>query len=305
MKTNMAENYELLPKRVLDTLERTDLEQIKEKLKRIKGNTICTGVGGSKVVSDYASAVLEKKNNVIAISCEPQVLPHNNLQNYENVLACSYSGKNYGVEVSFSNHLKKYLLSRNTQEGVHNLTYLSGIPDEHSFISIAATLMPMSILLAYYLENETELIKEIVTETAAYKVRANDVYEIISGSNPNAAETFLESTFTESGIAIPVVHGKYGYCHGRSTLSKEGNHSVIIINQNTDLDQLMLEEFPKYYQEIICIESKYQDPIIDIFYQTYQAMLIAREIAIAKEKDLSNVEYSPLVKKLYNFKGSM
>lgn len=305
MKTNMKENYELLPKRVLDTLERTDLEQLKEKLKRIKGNTLCTGVGGSKVVSDFASTILEKKNNIIAISCEPEALPHKNLQNYKNVLACSYSGQNYGVELAFANNLQKYLLSKNSQEGVENLTYQATIPDEHSFISLAATLMPMSILLAYYLDNEIDVIKQIVENTAVSKVQTNKIYEIISTSNPSATEAFLESTLTESGIAIPILHGKYGYCHGRSTLSKENDHSVILIDKNTELDQIMLEEFPKYYQEIIRIKSKYQDPIIDIFYQTYQAMLLAKEIALANKKDLSNVDYSPLVKKLYHFKGSM
>ena len=58
MKPNMHDNFKLLEKRVLDSLEKTDLERIKYHVERIKTPTITTGVGGSSVVSNYASKVL-------------------------------------------------------------------------------------------------------------------------------------------------------------------------------------------------------------------------------------------------------
>lgn len=305
MNTNMQENYSLLPKRVLDTLNRTDLEDIKSKLQRIKESTICTGVGGSKVVSDYASAILEYKNNITTTSCEPQTLLSKNLTPYQNVLVCSYSGNNYGVTMSLSNNLTPYILSSTPIDNAINLTYLSTYPKEKSFISLAATLMPMSILLAYYLDNDINIIEEILKETSSYIIKPSPVYEIISSSNPNAPESFLESTLTESGIAIPIIHGKYGYCHGRTTISKSSNHSLILFDNHTELDELLKQELPPYYQQIIILKSKYQDPLIDKFYLTYQSMYLAKQIAESTNKDLSNVDYSPLVKKLYKFKGSM
>ena len=86
---------------------------------------------------------------------------YKSLTGYSNVIACSYGGKNYGVETSFDNDLNKYLLSRNESqiESVTSLNYDSSLTDEDSFISLAATLMPMSIMLAYYNDNDISVIK--------------------------------------------------------------------------------------------------------------------------------------------------
>ena len=125
MKPNMHDNFSLLEERVLDSLEKTDLERIKYHLEKIKTPTITTGVGGSSVVSTYASKVLSTKNGIIAQHQEPRDMLYKNLNGYSNVLACSYGGNNHGTTTSFSNHLNKYLLSRNPSdnEQVINITY--------------------------------------------------------------------------------------------------------------------------------------------------------------------------------------
>lgn len=305
MKPNMYDNFKLLESRVIDTLEKTDLEKIKKELEKITTPTICTGVGGSNVVSNFASKVLSSKNGCLTINSEPRDLLYTNLTNYENVISCSYGGNNYGVKTAFNNELKKYLLTTNPRPGVTNLEYSSTIEQENSFISLAATLMPMSILLAYYTDNDLSLIKEVLETKKDYQIIKSNLYEIVSGYETSTAATFLESTLTESGIAIPLVSDKYGYCHGRSTLSYNNQASAIIYNRNTELDNKFLTEFPKYYQEVIKIDSKYQDQIKDDFYFTYQSMLLAKAIAENTNQDLSRVNYSPLVKKLYYFKGGM
>lgn len=305
MKPNMYDNFKLLESRVIDTLEKTDLEKIKKELEKITTPTICTGVGGSNVVSNFASKVLSTKNGCLTINSEPRDLLYMNLTNYENVISCSYGGNNYGVKTAFNNELKKYLLTTNPRPGVTNLEYSSTIEQENSFISLAATLMPMSILLAYYTDNDLSLIKEVLETKKDYQIIKSNLYEIMSGYETSTAATFLESTLTESGIAIPLVSDKYGYCHGRSTLSYNNQASSVIYNRNTELDNKFLTDFPKYYQEVIKIDSKYQDQIIDDFYFTYQSMLLAKAIAENTNQDLSRVNYSPLVKKLYYFKGGM
>ncbi len=305
MRANMHDNFNLLESRVLDTLTKTNLERIKDVLSSIKTPTICTGVGGSNVVSNFASKVISKKNNCIVESIEPRSIIYKSLSGYSNVLACSYGGSNFGVETSFNNELNKYLLSTKIKEGVNNITYISSIEPEDSFISLAATLMPMSILLAYYADNDLSLIREILATKKAYLTRVSKIYEILSGYDTSTASIFLESTLAESGVAIPIVHDKYGYCHGRSTTSYHNNSSVIIFNKDTELDQKLLSLFQEYYQEVIQIDSRYQDSIIDDFYLTYQSMLLSKSIATSTNKDLSRVDYSPMVKKLYYFKGSM
>lgn len=165
--------------------------------------------------------------------------------------------------------------------------------------------MPMSILLAYYTDNDIALIREILSTKKEYLTKISKIYEILSGYDTSTASIFLESTLTESGIAIPIVHDKYGYCHGRSTTSKNNDSSAIIFNKNTELDQKLIFEISPHYKEVVQIDSRYHDQIIDDFFFTYQSMLLAKSIATNTNKDLSRVEYSPLVKKLYYFEGGM
>lgn len=307
MKPNMHDNFKLLEERVLDSLEKTDLERIRYHLKKIDTPTITTGVGGSSVVSTYAAKVLSTKNGIIAEHQEPRDMLYKSLKGYDNVLACSYGGKNYGVKTSFENDLNKYLLSRNEseREGIINITYDTSLSNEDSFISLGATLIPMSIMLAYYNDNDISVIKEMLQTAREYQVDINGVYEILSGFDTNTTSTYLESTLVEAGLASPVVHDKYSLCHGRTTLSYHHDHALIHLDRNTKLDKLYEEELPQYYQNIIQLEGMYQDPIIDDFYLTYQAMLLSKAMASSKGRDLSRMDYSPAVKKLYKYNDEM
>lgn len=307
MKENMYDNFKLLEERVLDALDKTDLERIKYHLEKISTPTITTGVGGSSIVSTYVSKVLNTKNKIITTHQEPRDLIYNNLSGYKNIISCSYSGKNHGVKIAFNNDLNKYLLSNNefTDKNITNLTYQTTLPKEDSFISLGATLIPMSIMLAYYNDNDISIIKEILKTAQKYSIDYSKVYEILSGYETKSASTYLETTLTESGISIPIVHDKYAYCHGRSSLSYHNDHSLIYFNKYTELDKLLLRELPIYYKNIIQLDEKYKDQIIDDFYLTYQTMLLSKEIAKQQNSDLSRVDYPPVVKKLYYFKGEM
>ena len=71
----------------------------------------------------------------------------------------------------------------------------------------------------------------------------SSVYEILSGYETSTAAHFLESTMTEAGLFIPVVHDKYDYCHGRSNLNFEYKNNLIIFDNDTELD--------KYYKKLL------------------------------------------------------
>jgi hypothetical protein len=303
MEKNMQINFEYLERRVIDALENTDLDKIRYELKRIKTPTLVTGVGGSNVVSEFTSRVLREKNGIIAINNEPRNLIYDSLNGFENVIACSYSGNNFGVDLAFRNDLKKYLLSNNSfgDENVTYLKYSTTIPEEKSFISLAATLIPISILLDYYSDGEKIDIKE-----KEYSFdNTCDIYEIFSGSDTKTTSTYLESTMSESGIGIPIVHDKYGYCHGRSTLSINYNNIAIYLNRDTALDKLLLEELKKYYKDVIVISSDEKDSVKADFDMLVQSMYLTKYIAQTKQKDLSGVDYNPIVKKLYKYKGEL
>ncbi len=302
----MEENFLKLEKRVRDTLENTDLEKVFSILEQLKEPTICTGVGGSYVVSAFMSKVLASKNKIITTNLEMRDLLYCSLKSYQNIIIASYSGRNYGVDIALNTSLNPYLFSTYEKENVQNMTYVNQ-DKEHSFISLAATLMPMSILLSYYLNGKNDLIFEILANTSIPKIEKSkqNIYEIMSGYESQTASTFLESTFIEAGIGLPIIHDKYAYCHGRSTTSYQEKHNMIYFNGNTAFDCLALEEFPKYYEQIIPMDCMYEDKVVNDFYLTYKSMLLAKQIALLQKKDLSTVDYSPLVRKLYYFKGEM
>lgn len=304
MKIPMQENFRLLESRIKDALEHTDLSRTKEVLSSIQEPTIVTGVGGSKVVSIFTSKILAAKNNIIAESLEPRDLLYKPTINYSNVLACSYSGTNYGVQTSFANNLKKYLLSSTKVDDVTNITYQTSLPKEKSFISLAATLIPMSIMLDYYLDGNTEVIKEILSSSPP-EIESNKVFEIMSGYDTSTAHTYLESTMVEASLASPIIHDKYSFCHGRTTTGYHNNNSLIYFDKDTELDRLMLAELQTYYSKIIKLKSKYSDPILDDYYLTFQSMLLTKSLAEQQNIDLSIIDYSPVVKKIYDYKGGM
>ena len=93
---------------------------------------------------------------------------YTNHNGYQNVIACSYSGNNYGVELSFLKGLRKYLLSNNSfdDNDVTYLKYNTTIDKEKSFISLGATLIPVSILMSYYLIGKNSPILDSIEETS-------------------------------------------------------------------------------------------------------------------------------------------
>ena len=298
-KPNMYYNFDILINRVLESLNKTDLEYIRQVLGTIKGNTLVSGVGGSSVVSTYASKILSKKNGIITTNVEPRDINYMNISNYLNILSCSYSGNNYGVEVSFNNSLMHYLLSSNYREDCVNIIY--DADKEDSFISLSSTLIPMSILLSYYLDNDISIIEEILTSKLTNYIKLSNIYEIFTGYETSSASKYLESTLTESGIAIAILHDKYDYCHGRSTIARDNNTIRILFNSDTELDNILINELNNIY----VLDKKYKDDIINDYYLTYICMLLTKEIASRKNRDLSRVDYLPIVKKLYRFKGEM
>ena len=302
MNKSMEENFSMLKKRVMDSLDNTDLELIRYELSKIDTPTITCGVGGSSVVSLFASKVLCKKNNIITNNYEPRDFLYDSYYLYNNVLSCSYSGNNYGVDLSFNNNLKHYLLSNNSYcKDVIYLKYNSSLPKEESFISLAASLMPISILLNYYLEGDNKFIEEIIKEkTYDFDTKA-EAYEIFSGADTSVTAKYLDSTFTESGIGIPIIHDKYSYCHGRSTLSIDHDNIAIYLNSNKELDRLLMEELKQFYKDVIVIDSKYEDSIIYDLDMLVKAMYLTKYVAEKENKDLSDVNYCKICKKLYKY----
>lgn len=307
MEKNMYVNFQFLKERVLDSLKISDLEFIRNELLKLDEPTIVSGVGGSSVVSEFTSKVIRQKNKIITLNSEPRDFIYRNINGFKNIIACSYSGNNYGVDLSFQNNLKHYLLSNNIfdNKDITYLKYSTSIDKERSFISLGASLIPISILLDYYLDGNQKQIVELIKETQFSFDLCNNNYEIFTGYDTSTTSKYLESTLVESGLGMPVIHDKYSYCHGRSTLAINFDNTAIYLNRDTDFDKMLLEEIKKYYNNIIVIDSLFKDSILDDYQMLIQAMYLTKYLAIKKDKDLSAVEYSPIVKKLYKYNGNI
>lgn len=165
--------------------------------------------------------------------------------------------------------------------------------------------MPISILLDYYLDGDNNFIINNIEETIFDIDHRISVYEIFMGNDTITATKYLESTFLEAGLGIPIVHDKHDYCHGRSTISTKYKNNVIYFNRNTEFDKIILDELKQYYNQVIVIDSISNDIIIDDYQMLVQSMYLTKRLAEIKNIDLSDVKYSPLVKKLYRYKGQI
>lgn len=304
MKVNMEENFKLLESRLSYSLYHTDLEKINYYLRLINDATIVTGVGGSSIVAAYVARVLNLKNNIITRVSECRDLKYLNLINYKNIIACSYSGSNYGTEISFDNELKHYLLSTKELDNVdYNLTYNID-SKEKSFIALSSTLIPCSILLNYYLNNEYEYIIDECIDEYTYSFDTNfDALEIFTGLETSTASKYLESTLVEAGIGLPIIHDKYSFCHGRHTLCTKYNNVAIIYSTGTELDEFLINEIKPFYKDIVIIKSS-QTPIGE-YKALVASIYLTKYLASSQNKDLSIVEHSPIARKLYNYHGKI
>lgn len=301
-------NLKELKKLILKSTE--NIDNITEGLASIQTNTLITASGGSMVVAKFLKSVLEKKNNIIAETMDARDLEYTNLNLFDNIFIVSYSGSNYGVKSSIHNNKKVYLLS-NRKTKIKNEELLHyDISCEKSFISIETTIIPCSIILKYYLgELFAIILDEIfasIDESLFLDLKGTHL-NIFSGVETSCSEEFLTSTLVESGISVPLIHEKYSYCHGRSTINKKHDTSSIYLGYNgSELDKVIKNVLDLTCENYLIMESLFSDTIVNDFYYCIQSMVLLTNIAKSKNIDLRNIKYDrDAVNILYHFKGSM
>ncbi|MBQ2656971.1 MAG: hypothetical protein IJF87_00180 [Erysipelotrichaceae bacterium] len=297
----MDDCFRTLNEKVEKAIEDSDLETLFKKLDEIEGPTLVCGVGGSSVVATYLAKVLREKKHIITDFISPRDLFYMDLAPYRNVIAVSYSGNNIGAEAIFHTDLNKYLFTGHPREDVNNLVYQ--MPKEMSYVSISATLVPLSLLFLYYC-NDHDLLKEILDKEIS-SASNNNVYEVMSGYETQTAAVILESSFTESGMASCIVHDKYNFCHGRINHSRRTDSDLIFFKGNNELDEMLEENLPNHFKKIITIEKEYVDDVINDFYSALISMKLIRDIAQNKHKDISDMNELADNDVFYLFNGKM
>ncbi len=304
------QNISILKERMIDTLKVSDINFINKQLRSIKDSLIITGVGGSVVVCEFARKVLEENNNCLIKILDPRDLFYSSISGYKNILSISYSGNNFGVNLSFQNNLNQYLLTNNSKKrkNVNSIVYSNNIKKEKSFISIAATLIPITILLNYYLEdNIIKFINNTFGSLKSLDLPNHKNITIIYGNESSSAAKFLESTFIEAGIANVMLCTKYNYCHGQTTLPYhfKKNDMILFKSSDSELDRVIIKEAQNLYDTVTIIESDNEDVILSDFEFLIQSVYLVYGMSKKYKKDLSIVKYAPAVKSLYHFEGSV
>jgi len=311
-------NINQLETRILGACNSLTSQELNSYFRKLNSNTLILGVGGSGVVSHFAKRILTNKNDIVVKSLNVLDIYEEPLVLYQNVVAFTYGNKNHGITKALKegkkNNLNTYIVTHSDKTSKqHNIiSYNSDVDSEYSFISIASTLAPMTLMLKYYLSIDgrefEQLIQTILKDKSIPEIKLNNQnFEIMSCAKTKSAEVLLETTMTEAGIGIPIIHNKYEYCHGRSTLSHHYSTNLIyLINgEPSELDKLLLELLKPYYEHIYIIHvNNYQDKIINEFALTYKCLLFCHQLAAKKDMELSRVNYCrPIVKTAYYYNG--
>jgi len=320
-KRDMYYNFDMIMPRLVDSFDHLDIEHANSVLSSIEHNCLCIGTGGSNSVAHFASVVLEHVNGIIALSKEPREVIHMNLNDkhgygkYRHLLGITYGNSNYGINEAKKMIEQSHLITTNSTSK-SDICYKGSLPNERSFISLASTIIPMSILLKYFLKadkNELlDLMGKMYLNASEFEYDFNfngetPLFEIMSGEDSYVASKVLESTIVEAGLGIPVVHEKYSYCHGRSTFTYHNKNSnlIYLINDETNLDNHLLTVLKELYKNVVVIHSKENDYVIGEFDLALKSLFLCKIIAEQQKKDLSRVEHYPNVKKLYYYDGGM
>lgn len=326
----MDETMSKLLPRLLKANDNIDTDKLNYHLNQLSsinigGNITTIGTGGSYITAYYASKTLEQFTLVKqSITKEPRDILYS--KNSDNLIAFSWSGKTYAINKALEIFPSQSLLVHANKESLtpnEIRLYYPNMDEEKSFISIATTLIPMGEFLKIYLNNQglngnTYLHNLLNTIYPLHKEEISkinpdslnvEVFEIMSGDYTYTASKALESSLTESGIGIPIVHEKYAYCHGRSNMISHNEHKhtlIYLINGRKEIDNLFLELLKPYYKDIILLESHYQDPLVGEYDLTLQAYLLCERIAKIKNMDISQVDYETnIVHKVYRYKGEL
>lgn len=307
MGKRMEEIYQNLEAGIVDVLETTDFKELRSRLEQLSEPIVCTGSGGSQVVADFAQKVLEKTFHKLALREVPRDLYHQDLSFYRSLFLCSHRGKNHSVTLLLRTPLEHFVFGRDLPKKhrtkATQLSYHRTEKESPSFVAIASTLEAMAVLLQCSKSfSIIPWVRSVFQRRKSFPVTASHHFEIFSGKETSTCALFLESSLVEGGLGDCIVHDKYEYCHGRSTLSvRRASTLIYLLLEPTELDQCLLHA-PLAYDQIIILESKESD-LKGNYELCLQGAYLLKQIADSQKKDLANVKYAPAVSTIYHFRG--
>ena len=294
-----------LEENITSSLTATNLNNIFNHLAAITKPSLICGVGGSNVVSNFLEKILNQKNNIIVQNISIEDFFLKNISSYHNLILVSYSGQNHGIKSLTNSNLNTYLLTnRKTKISNENLLTYTITNHHKSFISLDDTIIPLSILLCYYLNTYKLNFKIPKLDNLSLTPFTN--LNIIYDESSKTCATFLETTFIESGTSSVTLHTKYSLCHGRTNIISNQNSLVIYLNtQNTELDQLLISELHLISSNFLLLETKEKDLIIADYILVLKSLSLLSYLNKTYNYEFVNVKYNKIVPTIYNYKGEL
>lgn len=325
----MSYNFDMLEERIIGVndpkLNHADaMAKMLHEIMRDGKPTAIMATGGSKVIAYYLKLILEQSSGIVCEVIEPRDYRYKgSINSFGNFVVISASGNSNGIQSALQSFQgNKYLICEKERVADYQVINWANEKYSHekSFISLASSLAPMTLLLDATSSSEIQTVNSKIKDLLAMsseKVAALDtsfqdttLIQIMSGYDTLASSSVLESNLTETGMSAAVVHDKGSFCHGRSNLIFQypNSHLIYLAHQFSSLDDTLLATLKSEYPHLSLFSTTDIDE--NIFWKEYYLILqmyfLSQKIAKDKLMDLTQPEYNPnVVQKLYRFKGDM
>jgi fructoselysine-6-P-deglycase FrlB-like protein len=327
----MNKNFEDLEYRINEANNSGAYSKIKDMIEGVNGNAIVVGTGGSYAVADYISRSLK----CFAASIKPREIFFQNLDFIDYVVLTTYSGRTPDIIQcieqcrKYKNIKKVTVITRDGQtlrekvkldDNVDIIGYKNNDTKEKSFISIASTLAPASLIARYFAESKgikfDSCLKRLLegAESEAKEnikcidfnvLKANPFVEVIYEWESKSAAAMLESNFTETGMAYSSFHEKKDFSHGRYMLNYKKGTPILIWLKNSPESQYD-KELTKYLshawkgRQVLILNSADKGRLGE-FEIMVKGMCLTNAIAGELGVDLSETDYDKDADSLYSF----
>jgi fructoselysine-6-P-deglycase FrlB-like protein len=326
----MDYNLDKLYERISDAHQLGAYSRLESVLNKISGNILVVGTGGSYVVANYAKKVIESKTDCLAICHRPRDAFFERLDRIDHVFAFTYSGSTPEI-VKLVKECKKYpninsinIVTRAEEKTIRKkyelqsndcvISYLSDTPKERSYISIAATMIPITLFARYecgidkkeFLGFIEKLIKKEETRVYSDNDFNKTGINVVYGYESVASAILLESNLIEAGITHVVVHEKKDFGHGRvSILDKSKNVVYLISGQKDRYDNTLIKYLNLYNDINVAFMKSRQFGLLGELELLVKTMYFSRNLARAAGVDLSRIAYLKEIKKIYSYNGRL
>lgn len=336
MLQNMKENFKSLGDRITSINSNHDnVNAMREMIYSLdieKKPTLIMATGGSKIVAYYLEMLLERIGpfGIISEVIEPRDYFYKyNRERFSNLICISASGNTNLVSEALEDFEgDKYLICENPKDVDYEVISWGNdsYDKEHSFISLASSLGPITMMLdttglgclnlgisnQELAENNKKVIELLnrsqeKIENIPYSFKDVDTVQIIGGHDTKCSNQVLESNLVEAGLCNPIIHDKGSICHGRTNLLNKENNIVYLSHDKNSYDKYLINILSEFYPNIIDFNtSDLSDE--SYFWREYYLMLqmyyLSKKIAEDKEMDLTKPIYNKqIIKSLYNYRG--